>query len=86
MKYTVHWLPEAEGELAKLWLAAENRDSITHAAYELETRLQHDPTKVGESRDRGRRIVLVPPLGALFRVVEDDRTVFVLAAWSFKLR
>jgi hypothetical protein len=36
-----------------------------------------------ESRDGGRRVLLVPPLGVIFVVRDADQTVFVIGVWGF---
>jgi len=45
-----------------------------------------DPETRGESRHDTVRVLLVPPLGVHFDVVAADRTVYVLAVWSFGRR
>lgn len=78
MIYTVTWTTAAEHQLAEAWMAADNRNEITLAAYELDERLRIDPTSFGESRDRDRRFGVVSPLAVYFRVLEEDRRVHVL--------
>jgi hypothetical protein len=48
MTYTVIWLPDAEDELAALWLDAKYRDAVTRASDVLERRLQAGAPKCGE--------------------------------------
>jgi hypothetical protein len=82
MSYTVTWLPAAEDELAALWLNTADRGAVTRAASAMERRLRKDPLHAGESRPQERRIAFLPPLGFLFRVVEDDRLVEVVHVWD----
>jgi len=68
MTYTVTWTPDAEQELAAIWLQAANRAAVTRAAHEIDQRLGRDPLSEGESRSGIRRILFVWPLA--------DRTDF----------
>ena len=83
MKYTVIWTRLAEGQLAAIWVAASDRRAVTAAANKIDTLLSSDPDSQGESRPRGRRILLEAPLGVIFRVRHSDQTVFVLEVWRF---
>ena len=83
MNYTVVWLPEAEDELATLWMTSARRDAVTRAVAELDRRLgEHGPDE-GESRPAGYRVTFVPPLAILFRVDTDERTVAVGRVWEY---
>lgn len=42
MKYSVIWSPEAEQELALLWIGTSNRDAITNAANSVDLILRDD--------------------------------------------
>jgi hypothetical protein len=80
MSYTVVWTPDAEAELAAVWMAATDRTAVTAAAHLLEQDLRRSPLTAGESRRSSvERIVYLPPLGLSFVVVVDDRKVFVTA-------
>jgi hypothetical protein len=68
MNYQVLWVPEAEQELATIWLDAEDRASIATAAHVIDTILRRNPETAGESRDEERRILLEHPLGVTFVV------------------
>lgn len=72
MRYTVVWLPVAEGELADLWAESSVRQRLTDAVEELERRLGDHPLQLGESRDRQRRIAFIDPIGVTFKVLPDD--------------
>jgi hypothetical protein len=84
MRYQVHWVSEAEAELAAIWLRAGDRNAVTRAADNIDQMLQANPQEVGESRAEERRILLEPPLGVTFTVSPLDRTVLVLAVWRFE--
>ena len=84
MRYTVLWKPRADDELASIWLAAEDRDAVTQAAAEIESTLREEATLKGESRSGNKRILLLPPLGVEFSVIEEDRVAYISAVWSFR--
>ncbi|MBC8290472.1 MAG: hypothetical protein H8E37_09160 [Planctomycetes bacterium] len=84
MTFTVLWSDAAERELTSIWLASDDRASLTRAANELDRRLQNDPQNEGESRDAGRRIVLVPPLAVTVEVQPNDRIVRVIHVQEFR--
>lgn len=81
MNFTVVWLPEAEAELATIWLASNRRREITQASLELDRRLAANAINEGESRSNNRRILFEPPLAAIFRVNDDN--VVVIQVWEF---
>ncbi len=48
MNYAVIWLPDAEQELAALWLTSLDRALVTKAAAVLDKMLERDPQNQGE--------------------------------------
>jgi hypothetical protein len=76
---------EAMLPLQATWEQASEsfRASILSASREVDRQLQAGPQGRGESRDNGRRVLFVWPLGVLFEVDERARTVRVLRAWSY---
>ena len=84
MKYTVMWAKSAEDHLADLWLQAEDRESIRRASDELDALLAERPHLVGESRSANTRIAFVSPVGMEYEISDADRTVLVLAVWTFR--
>ena len=82
MNYTVVWMPTAEDRLAQAWIDAADRPAVTAAANEMDALLRRDPAAVGESRGEKTRLLIVPPLIALFEVEEEDRLVRVLKVWT----
>jgi hypothetical protein len=86
MRYTVLWQPDAEEELAEVWIGASDRTAATRAAHAIDVRLGESAHGRGESRAAGRRILLVAPLGVLFRVEPDDCVARVLTVWSYRRR
>jgi hypothetical protein len=88
MKYRVQWERQARDELGTSWLKADSalRRAITEAAHAIDQELSQDPFRSSESREAGRRVLIVAPLGVTFRVDEPDRVVYVLRLWSFTRR
>ena len=83
MNYAVLWTPYAEARLAELWLETDVRGEITAVANRIDADLAARPFDVGESRERGRRIHLMAPLGVIYRIDSDQRIVHVLTVWRF---
>ena len=81
MKYSVQWKPNAEQQLAQLWVDADDRDAVTAAADAVESAMQRDPENLGESRSGMNRVVFEGPLGFSFDVDSARRTVVVLWVW-----
>jgi len=82
MIYEVNWIPDAEKDLAEIWLAAPDRNAVTRAAHLLDEALLRNPLAAGESRQSTvRRIAFEFPLGIEFEVIVDDQKVRVLAVW-----
>jgi hypothetical protein len=76
----------AENALAELWLQHKPyRDAISHAANQIDVALRLDPQDKGRSYIGQLRVLLVPPLGVIFRVYPSDRLVRVLVAWHIPL-
>lgn len=84
MNYTVCWLPDAEQELAALWLDASLRSAVTQAAYRIDQQLERSPQTLGESRPNNLRIHFQAPLGVLFRVQTRKRLVEIVHVWKFE--
>jgi hypothetical protein len=84
VKYTVVWQESAEERLADIWLASEDRAAISVAARDIDRFLRNQPKSAGESRPAEKRMLLVAPLGVIFRVYEQDRIVLVASVWRFR--
>ena len=59
---------------------------MSRAACQIDVSLRYRPHVQGESRAKGRRILLASPLGVKFEVHEDDKIVRVLSVWRFGRR
>lgn len=86
MNFSVVWTRTAEAQLAELWLSSTRREAVTLSAQAIDHHLRTRPLEVGESRELGRRVLLAPPLGAIYRVQASDLTVRGLRIWEFKSR
>lgn len=75
--WTVHWLSQAEDDLADLWLHASDRPAVTAAQDQLEQLLQRDPLGHGSELGEGLWKITVDPLKAYYTVEEPARRVTV---------
>lgn len=82
MNFMVVWRPDAEQDLAAIWLAATNRNAITAAAHAIDQTLAVDPDTVGRPVFATVREYQHPPLGVEFEVIHADMRVWVLAVWE----
>jgi hypothetical protein len=76
---TVVWDPDAENELADLWVHSPVQRAITDAANRIDALLRVDPHLQGTNLSGSRRILFEPPLAVIFEVSIPDRLVRVLA-------
>jgi hypothetical protein len=86
--YQVDWLQTAVAQLTGAWIQADSalRAAITAAVRQVGVSLRDDPSSRGESRSEDRRVLLVSPIGVIFRVDPQEHTVLVLRAWVFRQR
>ena len=82
MKHIVVWEPSAERDLTEMWLRSRMRHAINRAADQIDVELERDPHDCGESRDGGRRVMFVWPLGASFKAGENEQEVRVISVWQ----
>lgn len=83
MRFTVVCTASADGELAAIWIAAEDRTAVSAAAREIEKALMESPLDHGESREGNLRILFLSPLGVRYIVHADDRRVIVVQFWTY---
>ena len=76
MKYTVAWMPSAQDELTKIWLAASDRQAVADAADAIDQELATDADQKGTPYGT-RRLFDIHPLVVSFKVSPDDRLVTV---------
>jgi plasmid stabilization system protein ParE len=74
VNYSVTWLPDAESELAAIWMASTDRNGVTKASAEIDRLLAENGPNGGESRPSNTRVTFVRPLAVLFRVDTTTRT------------
>ncbi|MEX2172453.1 MAG: hypothetical protein WD851_24240 [Pirellulales bacterium] len=81
MKYRVLWSPQAEERLESLLKTADDPQALVDAGREVDRLLLNDPNAFGESRYDTVRVGFAHPLGILFEVMDDVRTVIVFDLW-----
>ena len=86
MNYDIVWDVAAYRKLQRIWDEAMPIGPAVDAFDEIERQLSESPEQAGESRPRGRRIVIVAPLGVIFRVNQRIREVHILDVWAFPRR
>lgn len=80
MKYMVIWLPDAQDQLAELWMNATDRNAVTQATHQIDQILAQDPSMAGEDF-YGDRLLIVPPLQIVFAIRPEDLIVEVQLVW-----
>ena len=68
MMYHVVWDVEAYQKLEHIWTYASDIGPAIRAFDTIEELLTAAPEDQGESRAGGRRVLIVPPLGIIYRV------------------
>ena len=79
MNYRVRWTKTARAQLTTVWLDAANWNGVTSASHQIDQILARNPHSAGESRDRGRRLLIVPPLMVVYRVIDAKQIVRVVS-------
>ena len=86
MNYRVQWDAHAFRKLRQIWVRANEPQSALQAFDLIEQQLSIDADEKGESRPGNRRILIVPPLGVIFRARPDLGEVMILDAWVIRKR
>jgi hypothetical protein len=81
--YSVVCTPAADGELAALWITANDRKAVSEAAAHIESALQVSPLDRGESREGNQRIMFVPPVGVRYVVYPTQGRVVIVQFWTY---
>lgn len=76
--FTVTWHPDAEYELASIWVASGERKRVTLAVATIDSELATDPETKGQPVREGLRKLDASPLRVLFAVKTEDRVAEVL--------
>lgn len=77
-RFTVVWRPETLADLADIWLDADDRESVTRAAAEIDLRLRDDPANQGTQAHEGLWNLNETPLRVLFTMIQADRVVEIV--------
>jgi hypothetical protein len=86
MSYRISWDADAFRMLQRIWDEHEDVSDLTRALDEVYETLSEDADHKGESRARGRRILIAPPLGVLFQVNQRLNEVVIVRVWSYRTR
>ena len=65
----------------RAFVAANRPLSAVQAFDKIERILSDDADTQGESREKDRRILIVPPIGVIFRAKPEISEVLILDAW-----
>lgn len=76
-RYTVVSVPDAEDELASIWMADKDRDRVSAAADAADRLLSENPLQDSVYLSEQLRRRDVPPLRFYFEVREEDRVVVI---------
>jgi hypothetical protein len=78
--HQLRWLESVTRDLLKATAAASTdiRNRIFAAMAEVESTLENDAEFVGESRDKGGRFLVVPPLSITYKIDAKNRIVTIL--------
>jgi hypothetical protein len=76
MKFSITWTPSARSQLVNLWVQAADRQAITDAADRIDQELSRDPEQKGIEWPP-YRVYFEEPLAVLFKVVPDDKRVWI---------
>jgi hypothetical protein len=77
MNYTVDWDPDAEIELARIWLQAPDPGAVTRAQAEIDRLLGRNPDGHGQHLAEGLWRIDVSPLAATYTIDAVRRQVQV---------
>ena len=83
MIWTVTYLPTAEAELTRLWLASSARNDLARASDEVERQLRSDPLHAGQELGDHYWIIVEGPVAVLYQVDEPDCRVSVKAVFDW---
>jgi mRNA-degrading endonuclease RelE of RelBE toxin-antitoxin system len=81
MKYRVLWEPYAESQLERILGETTDQARIVAATRAIDGQLLTAPLEFGESRWDTVRIGFERPLGVLYDILDDVRTVIVYEVW-----
>jgi len=78
--YKLAWRKSVSRKLLDRCARAEQslRDAILEAMAEVEVILRDEPEFAGESRDEGKRFLIVKPISITYKIDHRSRTMFVI--------
>jgi plasmid stabilization system protein ParE len=80
MNYSVEWEPNAEDQLAAIWVAhAPHRRDVTAASARIEKELAADPRRCGRPVTEGLFAIHVSPLRVIREIADAERVVNIVA-------
>jgi len=74
---TVIWLPDAEAQLADVWLASDCRNDVTTASQVIDRKLAENAESIGVNLSEGLRRLDEPPLRVIYEILDDDMMVCI---------
>jgi hypothetical protein len=74
-RFTVEYIPEAENELARLWLSSDDPQAFAAASNQIDDLLARDPVRNGRLLSEGLYRLEVPPLIVTYSI--DDARQYV---------
>jgi hypothetical protein len=86
MIYRVSWDPDAFLMLQQIWDEHEDVTDLVIALDEIHSKLSEDAEQRGESRSRGRRILISPPLAVEFQAQPRIGEVLIVRVWFYRRR
>lgn len=79
--FVPEWLPASEQELARIWMFADDPQSVTVAQAQIDRLLTRNPLGVGQPLPEGLFKLTVSPLTVFYSVDSAQRTVEVSWVW-----
>jgi hypothetical protein len=76
-RFTLEWLPEAENDLARIWMNSSDPMSVNRAQIEIDRCLVNDPTYFGQDMSEGLWRIVIPPIAVCYTVDAVARHVKV---------
>jgi hypothetical protein len=86
MIYRVSWDTDAFKTLEEIWDNQSDSASLLAALDRIHDELTEDAELKGESRSRGRRVFLAPPLGVVFQAQPRLGEVLIVRIWFIRRR
>ncbi len=77
MSFTVVYTRDADNILARAWLSAKDRRSVTDAQYQIDQQLTRDPKNPGQEITEGLWRIEAGPLAAYYEIDDAVRVVTV---------